>query len=86
MKKLILAILITLLSGTVFAQTSNLKPGLWAFKPISQIMDGRDMTAQLAQAQAKMQQAMANMPPSQREQMKAMMGNQGGLTAECKYA
>jgi hypothetical protein len=74
MKNLILVILITL-SGT--AQASNLKPGLWEVKQISQIMDGRDMTAQMASAQAKMQQEMANMPAAQREQMQAMMGHHG---------
>src|SRR5271169_6181731 len=80
MKKTILVILITLLSGTAFAQNSGLKPGLWEYKPISQIMDGRDMTSQIASAQAKMQQALANMSPAQREQMQAMMGNQGLLS------
>lgn len=76
MKKLTLVIFITL-SGTAFAQSSSLKSGLWEIKPISQIMDGRDMTAQMASAQAKMQQAMANMPPEQRKQMEAMMWHQG---------
>jgi len=80
MKKLILAILITLLSGTAFAQTSSLKPGLWEFKPISQIVDGRDINAQLALNQAKMQEAVANMSPAQREQMQAIMGRQGALS------
>ena len=76
MKKLTLAILIAL-SGAAFAQSSSLKPGLWEIKPISQIVDGRDMTAQMASAQAKMQQEMANMPPDQRKQVEAMMGHQG---------
>ena len=76
MKKAIMAILLTL-SGTSFAQSSILKQGLWEIKPISQVVDGRDMTAQMAAAQAKMQQAMANMPPDQRKQMQAMMGQQG---------
>lgn len=80
MKKLILVILITLLSSTAFAQNSGLKPGLWEYKPISQIMDGRDMSAQIASAQAEMQQALANMSPAQREQMQAMMGRQGSLS------
>ena len=76
MKKLTVAFF-CILSGTAFAQTSGMKSGLWEFKPISQIMDGADMTAQMAAAQTQMQQAMANMPPAQREQMKAMMGHQG---------
>jgi hypothetical protein len=81
MKKFILAILITLLSGTAFAQTSSLKPGLWELKTISQIMDGRDMSAQMALNQAKMQEAMANMSPAQREQMQAIMGRQGAFSS-----
>jgi hypothetical protein len=76
MKKLTLAILLTL-SGGAFAQSSSLKPGLWETKPISQIVDGHDMTAQMASAQVKMQQAMANMSPEQRKQMEAMLGHQG---------
>ena len=76
MKKLTLAILITL-SGTAFAQGSGLKAGLWEVKPIRQVMDGRDMVAQMAAAQVQMQQQMASMPPAQRAQMEAMMGNQG---------
>lgn len=80
MKKLILAILITLLSGIAFAQSSSLKPGLWEFKTTSQIMDGRDMSAERALFQAKMQEKMANMPPAQREQMQALMGSHGALS------
>jgi len=77
MKKLILVILIALLSSTAFAQNFGLKPGLWEYTPISQIMDGTDMTAQISSAQAQMQQALANMSPAQREQMQAMMGHRG---------
>jgi len=76
MKKLSLLILITL-SSTVLAQGSGLKQGLWEIKPIKQIMDGKDMAAQMASAQAQMQQAMANMPPEQRQQMQAMMAQHG---------
>jgi len=76
MKKGMIAILITL-SGAAFAQSSSLKPGLWEMKPIRQVVDGRDMTNQMAAASAKMQQAMANMTPAQRKQMEAMMSAQG---------
>jgi hypothetical protein len=75
MKKLILAILITV-SGITLAQGSGLKQGLWEIKPIKQVMDGRDMSAEMASAQSRMQQAMANMSPEQRNQMQAMMGRQ----------
>ena len=76
MKKCTIAILITL-SGTAFAQSSGPKPGLWEVKPIRQVVDGHDMTAQMASANAKMEQAIANMTPAQRKQMEAMMGGQG---------
>lgn len=58
-------------------ESTSLKAGLWEIKPIRQLVDGRDMTAQMAAAQAKMQQAMANMNPDQRNQMEAMMKGMG---------
>ena len=77
MKTVTLAILLVL-SSAAFAQGSPLKQGLWEVKPISQIRDGQDMTAQMAAAQARMQQSLASMPPEQRKQMQAMMGQHGG--------
>lgn len=76
MKKATLVILLVL-SGGAFAQGSGLKAGLWEMKQIKQIVDGKDMAAQMAAAQAQMAQAMANMPPERRKQMEAMMGGQG---------
>ncbi len=72
MKKATLAVLITL-SSIAFAENSGLKPGLWEVKPISQVVDGRDMTAQMAENRARMQQAIANMPPEQRQSMMSQM-------------
>lgn len=65
------------LAGSALAQGSGLKPGLWEVKQLKQVMDGKDMGAQMAAAQAQMQQAYANMPPAQRKQMEAMMAKQG---------
>ncbi len=76
MKKLTLAILVTL-TGSAFAQSSSLKPGLWEIKTIRQIMDGRDMSAQMNSAMSQMEEAMAQMSPDQRKKMEAMMGGQG---------
>ena len=76
MKKLTFIILIALSSGA-FAESSSLKAGLWEIKPIRQIVDGRDMSAQMAAAQAQMQQAMASMTPDQRKQMEVMMKGMG---------
>ena len=80
MKAAIPAVLIVLgggMSGGAIAQGSTLKPGLWEIKIVSQSVDGRDMTAQMAAAQSQMQQAMANMSPAQRKQMEAAMGGRG---------
>lgn len=76
MKKSLLAILVVL-GGTAWAQGSGLKAGLWEVKQLKQVVDGRDMAAQMASAQKEMQAAMANMPPEQRKQMEAMLGKQG---------
>jgi hypothetical protein len=57
-----------------------LKPGLWEVQIVKQIADGKDMSGQIAAAQAQMQQQMAAMSPAQRKQMEQMMG--GKLPAQ----
>ena len=59
MKKLILAAVLPLLATPAFAADSGMKAGLWEIKTIKQVMDGQDMKAQMAAAQAQMQQQMA---------------------------
>ena len=83
MKRWMMAVVIGMCSPA-FAQSSGLKPGLWEMKSIRQVVDGQDMSAQMAAANAKMQAAMANMTPAQRQQMEAMMGAQAmpGQTAQ----
>lgn len=76
MKKISLTLL-ALLSGSVFAQGSGIKPGLWETKQTKQIIDDQDMLAQMAATQAEMRKFMTNMSPAQREQMEAMMKQQG---------
>lgn len=56
---------------------AGMKAGLWEIKTLKQVVDGRDMLAQMAASQSQMQQAMAGMPAAQRKQMEAMMGKQG---------
>lgn len=75
-KAMVLTIAMVALGGSVMAQTA-MKPGLWEMRTIKHVMDGRDMMAQMAAAQAQMQQMMANMPSGQKKQMEAMMGKQG---------
>ncbi len=77
MKKLFLAVLV-ISSSNVYADGVRPKPGLWEVKIVKQVMDGKDMQAQMAAARAQMEQAMANMSPEQRKQMEAMAGRQGG--------
>ncbi len=84
MKKTFLALSLALLAVPAFA--GDMKAGLWEIKTVKQVMDGRDMAAQMAAAQAQMQQQLASLPPEQRKQMEAMMGRQGtspGTTRIC---
>lgn len=55
----------------------GLKPGLWEVKVVKQVMDGRDMSAQMAAAMSQAQQALASLPPEQRARLEAMMNNSG---------
>jgi hypothetical protein len=75
MKKLLIAATFAVATTGALAE-GMAKAGLWELHTIKQLMDGQDMTAQIAAAQAQMQQAMANMPAAQRKQMEAMMGKQ----------
>ena len=83
MKKLTFAILITL-GGINCAQASGLKAGLWEINPTSQIVDGRDMTAEMSSAQARIQQQMSSLPPAQRAQMQSMMGRQSATAGSTR--
>jgi hypothetical protein len=61
----------------VHAAGLGLKPGLWEVKVVKQLMDGRDMSAQVAAAMSQAQQALASLPPAQRARLEAMMNNAG---------
>jgi hypothetical protein len=75
MRQILLAILLAA-SGSALAESGFMKPGLWEVDIVRQEMDGKDMTSQMAEAQAKMQQRLASMPPEQRAKMEEMMGAQ----------
>lgn len=72
------AVLVVLLSAwpLTHAASPTMKAGLWEVRPTKQVVDGKDMTAQMAAAQAQMQEQLAKMSPAQREQMEKMMGGQ----------
>ena len=65
--------------ATLFAQSAGtgLRPGLWEMQIVKQIVDGRDVSAQVAAATQQMQQTMAHMPPAERARMQAMLGGHG---------
>lgn len=75
MKTLPVAVLL-LASGVAVADNTDLKAGLWEMKLVHQVMDGRDMTAQMAASQSHMQEMLANMPAAQKAQMERMLGGQ----------
>ena len=75
MRKAIVILALPLFTAPALAD--GMKAGLWEIKTLKQVMDGRDMKAQMDAAQAQMQQQMASLPPEQRKQMEAMMGRQG---------
>ena len=52
---------------------SGIQAGLWEMKITKQLLDGKDMQAQMAAAQAQMAEVTKNMPPAQRKQMEEMM-------------
>jgi Protein of unknown function (DUF3617) len=79
MSKLLLSCCLLLTGLAAIAAGMTLKPGLWEIKMVKQVMDGRDMSAQMAAAAANMQQAMANMTPEQRAKMQAMLPSTAGL-------
>lgn len=55
----------------------RLKPGLWEVRVVKQVVDGRNISAQLSDAARQMQQAMQSMPPEQRARMEAMLQQHG---------
>lgn len=80
MRKILIASLVA--PTLLFAQTAGpgLKPGLWEVRVVKQVVDGRDISAQLSQADRQMRQAMQSMPPEQRARMEAMLGQHGMST------
>ncbi len=81
MKKLGFAILFASISS---AHAAGLKAGLWETQQTSQIVDGRDMTAQMSQGQAMMQQNLDSLPPAQRARIQSMMGKAAPAAGNAK--
>lgn len=65
------------ITAPALADMLNMQPGLWEMKAVKTVIDGTDNTAQISDAGAKMQAAMANMSADQRAKMEAMMQQHG---------
>ncbi len=87
MKKVIVVALLSGVAGLVQAQVPETKPGLWESKLTKNVVDGKDMTAQIDDAMAKMQARLAQMTPEQRamveSHMKTMTSGSGGSVRFC---
>lgn len=60
----------------------GLKPGLWESRTTRMTVDGTDTLAQVNAMAAQMKQQIASMPPAQRKQIEAALGQGGdGITA-----
>jgi hypothetical protein len=77
------AFALALLAAACGAQAEPfMKAGLWEMRTLKHLSDGKDMTAQIAASQAKMQEMMAKMSPQQRQQMEQMMGKSAANPAD----
>jgi Protein of unknown function (DUF3617) len=76
-RKSLLACLATAAALQAQAAGIGLKPGLWEVHLLKQVVDGRDMSAQIAESTLQMRQALANLPPEQRARVEAMMKQHG---------
>jgi hypothetical protein len=78
MKKILVFAAALLAAGAAaLAQDGHINPGLWEVKVLKEVMDGKDMSAEMAAMQERARQAMAAMSPEQRQQMEAMSGGRG---------
>lgn len=78
MRNPVIASLVALVASTALAGGFGLKPGLWETHVVKQVVDGRDVSAQIAGAASQLQQAMAAVPPEQRARLEAMLKQHGG--------
>lgn len=61
---------------------ADMKAGLWEYKILKNVYDGKDLSAQMAAAQEHAREAIASLPPEQRKIMEAKMSHQGGGTMQ----
>ncbi len=75
MNRLWLALLLT--APAAQAGDTWISPGLWEVRVTKQLLDGVDLTPQVALLQSQLPRWMASLPPEQRSQVGAMLGKQG---------
>jgi hypothetical protein len=77
MRRSLIACLLVLSALDAYAAGFGLKAGLWEVRVVKQVIDGADVSAQVAGATAQLQQLMANMPAEQRARIDAMLKDKG---------
>lgn len=80
MRRFVFAGLVTLVTAPAWGAGYGLKPGLWQSRMVKEIVDGRDMTAQMVGMASQMRQELARFPPEQRARIEAMMKAHGGAS------
>jgi Protein of unknown function (DUF3617) len=75
-----LAALVAFAAVKGLAAGIGLKPGLWESRIVKYVVDGRDMTSQMAGTMSQMQNNLSRLPPEKRAQLEAMMKEHGALT------
>jgi hypothetical protein len=90
MKKITIAILalgMAAMTQLAQAQVPGTKAGLWETKIVKNVYDGKDMSAQMSDAQAQLQAKLASLPPDQRamveSRMKGIGAGNGGAFRVC---
>lgn len=81
---LLSASVVACVSAPCLAADSSLQAGLWEQHMIKNIVDGRDISGQMSQAQERIKQSMAKLPPEQQAQIQAMMGQMQGQGGQVK--
>lgn len=88
MKKITIAVVAIGMAGWAHAEMPATKAGLWETKIVKNVYDGKDMSAQMSDAQAQLQAKLASLPPEQRAMVEARMkgagvGGSGGAVRVC---
>lgn len=81
MKKTIVATLALAAAASAHAQVPDAKAGLWETKIVKNVVDGKDMSAQMNDAMAAHQAQLDKLTPEQRAMVMSRMNGMGGNSA-----